>query len=113
MKILLDNHNEQVASVVNICCERIGADLVAYSADESEYDLTIKNYEDGDDISKFDLNKTLFLTPKNVSASGARYTLTKPFSPLELITFISEFSVQNMSVQAKEKWRKNLPTQAL
>ncbi len=106
MKILLDNHNEQVASVVNICCERIGADLVAYSADESEYDLTIKNYEDGDDISKFDLNKTLFLTPKNVSASGARYTLTKPFSPLELITFISEFSVQNMSVQAKEKMTK-------
>ena len=106
MKILLDNHNEQVASVVNICCERIGADLVAYSADESEYDLTIKNYEDGDDISKFDLNKTLFLTPKNVSASGARYTLTKPFSPLELITFISEFSVQNMSVQAKEKMAK-------
>lgn len=106
MKILLDNHNEQVASVVNICCERIGADLVAYSADESEYDLTIKNYEDGDDISKFDLNKTLFLTPKNVSASGARYTLTKPFSPLELITFISEFSVQNMSVQAKEKMVK-------
>lgn len=106
MKILLDNHNEQVASVVNICCERIGADLVAYSADESEYDLTIKNYEDGDDISKFDLNKTLFLTPKNVSAPGARYTLTKPFSPLELITFISEFSVQNMSVQAKEKMAK-------
>ena len=106
MKILLDNHNEKVASVVNICCERIGADLVAYSADESEYDLTIKNYEDGDDISKFDLNKTLFLTPKNVSASGARYTLTKPFSPLELITFISEFSVQNMSVQAKEKMAK-------
>ena len=106
MKILLDNHNEQVASVVNICCERIGADLVAYSADESEYDLTIKNYEDGDDISKFDLNKTLFLTPKNVSVPGARYTLTKPFSPLELITFISEFSVQNMSVQAKEKMAK-------
>ena len=106
MKILLDNHNKQVASVVNICCERIGADLVAYSADESEYDLTIKNYEDGDDISKFDLNKTLFLTPKNVSAPGARYTLTKPFSPLELITFISEFSVQNMSVQAKEKMAK-------
>ena len=106
MKILLDNHNEQVASVVNICCERIGADLVAYSADESEYDLTIKNYEDGDDISKFDLNKTLFLTPKNVSLPGARYTLTKPFSPLELITFISEFSVQNMSVQAKEKMAK-------
>lgn len=106
MKILLDNHNEQVASVVNICCERIGADLVAYSADESEYDLTIKNYEDGDDISKFDLNKTLFLTPKNVSAPGARYALTKPFSPLELITFISEFSVQNMSVQAKEKMAK-------
>ena len=106
MKILLDNHNEQVASVVNICCERIGADLVAYSADESEYDLTIKNYEDGDDISKFDFNKTLFLTPKNVSAPGARYTLTKPFSPLELITFISEFSVQNMSVQAKEKMAK-------
>jgi len=106
MKILLDNHNEQVASVVNICCERIGADLVAYSADESEYDLTIKNYEYGDDISKFDLNKTLFLTPKNVSAPGARYTLTKPFSPLELITFISEFSVQNMSVQAKEKMAK-------
>jgi len=106
MKILLDNHNEQVASVVNICCERIGADLVVYSADESEYDLTIKNYEDGDDISKFDLNKTLFLTPKNVSVPGARYTLTKPFSPLELITFISEFSVQNMSVQAKEKMAK-------
>lgn len=106
MKILLDNHNEQVASVVNICCERIGADLVAYSADESEYDLTIKNYEDGNDISKFDLNKTLFLTPKNVSVPGARYTLTKPFSPLELITFISEFSVQNMSVQAKEKMAK-------
>ena len=106
MKILLDNHNEQVASVVNICCERIGADLVAYSVDESEYDLTIKNYEDGDDISKFDLNKTLFLTPKNVSVPGARYTLTKPFSPLELITFISEFSVQNMSVQAKEKMAK-------
>ena len=106
MKILLDNHNEQVASVVNICCERIGADLVAYSADESEYDLTIKNYEDGDDISKFDLNKTLFLTPKNVLVPGARYTLTKPFSPLELITFISEFSVQNMSVQAKEKMAK-------
>ncbi|WP_298105156.1 hypothetical protein [uncultured Campylobacter sp.] len=106
MKILLDNHNEQVASVVNICCERIGADLVAYSADESEYDLTIKNYEDSDDISKFDLNKTLFLTPKNVSVPGARYTLTKPFSPLELITFISEFSVQNMSVQAKEKMAK-------
>ena len=106
MKILLDNHNEQVASVVNICCERIGADLVAYSADESEYDLTIKNYEDGDDISKFDLNKTLFLTPKNISVPGARYTLTKPFSPLELITFISEFSVQNMSVQAKEKMAK-------
>ena len=106
MKILLDNHNEQVASVVNICCERIGADLVAYSADESEYDLTIKNYEDGDDISKFNLNKTLFLTPKNVSVPGVRYTLTKPFSPLELITFISEFSVQNMSVQAKEKMAK-------
>lgn len=106
MKILLDNHNEQVASVVNICCERIGADLVDYSADESEYDLAIKNYESGDDISKFDLNKTLFLTPKNVSAPGARYTLTKPFSPLELITFISEFSVQNMSVQAKEKMAK-------
>lgn len=106
MKILLDNHNEQVASVVNICCERIGADLVDYSADESEYDLAIKNYEPGDDISNFDLNKTLFLTPKNVSASGARYTLTKPFSPLELITFISEFSVQNMSVQAKEKMAK-------
>ena len=91
MKILLDNHNEQVASVVNICCERIGADLVDYSADESEYDLAIKNYESGDDISNFDLHKTLFLTPKNVSPSGARYTLSKPFSPLELITFISEF----------------------
>ncbi len=106
MKILLDNHNEQVASVVNICCERIGADLVDYSADESEYDLAIKNYEPGDDISNFDLHKTLFLTPKNVSPSGARYTLSKPFSPLELITFISEFSVQNMSVQAKEKMAK-------
>ena len=106
MKILLDNHNEQVASVVNICCERIGADLVDYSADESEYDLAIKNYESGDDISNFDLHKTLFLTPKNVSPSGARYTLSKPFSPLELITFISEFSVQNMSVQAKEKMAK-------
>ncbi|WP_298054176.1 hypothetical protein [uncultured Campylobacter sp.] len=103
MKILLDNHNEQVASVVNICCERIGADLVDYSADESEYDLAIKNYESGDDISNFDLHKTLFLTPKNVSPSGARYTLSKPFSPLELITFISEFSLQTMSAQAKQK----------
>ena len=103
MKILLDNHNEQVASVVNICCERIGADLVDYSADESEYDLAIKNYEPSDDISNFDLHKTLFLTPKNVSPSGARYTLSKPFSPLELITFISEFSLQTMSAQAKQK----------
>ena len=103
MKILLDNHNEQVASVVNICCERIGADLVDYSADESEYDLAIKNYEPDDDISNFDLHKTLFLTPKNVSPSGARYTLSKPFSPLELITFISEFSLQTMSAQAKQK----------
>ena len=103
MKILLDNHNEQVASVVNICCERIGADLVDYSADESEYDLAIKNYELGDNISNFDLHKTLFLTPKNVSPSGARYTLSKPFSPLELITFISEFSLQTMSAQAKQK----------
>ena len=60
MKILLDNHNEQVASVVNICCERIGADLVAYSADESEYDLTIKNYEDGDDISNLILIRRCF-----------------------------------------------------
>ena len=106
MKILLDNHNEQVASVVNICCERIGADLVDYSADESEYDLAIKNYEEGDEISNFDLCKTLFLTPKNVSLSGVRYTLIKPFSPLELITFISEFSVQTMSAQAKEKMAK-------
>lgn len=106
MKILLDNHNEQVASVVNICCERIGADLVEYSADENEYDLAIKNYEEGDEISNFDLCKTLFLTPKNVSLSGARYTLIKPFSPLELITFISEFSVQTMSAQAKEKMAK-------
>ena len=106
MKILLDNHNEQVASVVNICCERIGADLVEYSADENEYDLAIKNYEEGDEISNFDLCKTLFLTPKNVSLSGVRYTLIKPFSPLELITFISEFSVQTMSAQAKEKMAK-------
>ena len=106
MKILLDNHNKQVASVVNICCERIGADLVEYSADENEYDLAIKNYEEGDEISNFDLCKTLFLTPKNVSLSRARYTLIKPFSPLELITFISEFSVQTMSAQAKEKMAK-------
>ena len=79
MKILLDNHNEQVAQVVNICCERTGSDLAPYSMDEKDYDLVIKDYEDGDTISHFDVDKTLFLISKDDIIVGSKYTLSKPF----------------------------------
>lgn len=92
MKILLDNDNASIANVVNICCERINAEVLPYSNDIDEYDLIIKNYDDGCDISEFDKTKTLFLVPKNLIGNfSSNLSLPKPFLPIDLINFLTNF----------------------
>ncbi|MDA3061817.1 MULTISPECIES: hypothetical protein [unclassified Campylobacter] len=103
MKILLDSTNEQVAKVVNICCERTHSDLAQYSMDEQDYDLVIKDYSEEDSISHFDVDKTLFLISKDDIIVGATHTLTKPFAPAELIKFISGFSSAKPNPEIKSK----------
>ncbi|MBQ9293013.1 MAG: hypothetical protein IJ211_07100 [Campylobacter sp.] len=93
MKILLDNDNASIANVVNICCERINAEVLPYSNDIDEYDLIIKNYDDGCDISEFDKTKTLFLVPKNLIGNfSSNLSLPKPFLPIDLINFLTNYA---------------------
>ncbi|MBR7047336.1 MAG: hypothetical protein IKI43_03130, partial [Campylobacter sp.] len=93
MKILLDNDNASIANVVNICCERINAEVLPYSNDIDEYDLIIKNYDDGCDISEFDKTKTLFLVPKNLIGNfSSNLSLPKPFLPIDLINFLANYA---------------------
>ena len=92
MKILLDNSNASIANVVNICCERINAEVLPYSNDISEFDLIIKNCDESCDISEFDKNKTLFLVPKSIINEFNSYKyLQKPFLPIDLINFLTNF----------------------
>ena len=92
MKILLDNDNASIANVVNICCERINAEVLPYSNDISEFDLIIKNCDESCDISEFDKNKTLFLVPKSIiNAFNSYKYLQKPFLPIDLINFLTNF----------------------
>ena len=87
MKILLDNNNAAIANVINICCERINAEVLPYSNEINEYDLIIKNYEPGCDISEFDKTKTLFLVSKNlIDNFSSNLCLPKPFLPMEILS---------------------------
>ena len=112
MKILLDNNNASIASIVNICCERINAEVLPYSNDIDEYDLIIKNCDENSDISEFDKTKTLFLVPKNLAGDfSSNLCLQKPFLPIDLINFLAKFGSnsqenqheQSVSVAMKEK----------
>ncbi|MBP5778745.1 MAG: hypothetical protein J6W17_02140, partial [Campylobacter sp.] len=93
MKILLDNNNAAIANVINICCERINAEVLPYSNEINEYDLIIKNYEPGCDISEFDKTKTLFLVSKNlIDNFSSNLCLPKPFLPIDLVNFLTNYA---------------------
>ena len=100
MKILLDNDNASIANVVNICCERINAEVLPYSNDIDEFDLIIKDCDENSDISEFDKTKTLFLVPKNIANnfSSCKY-LQKPFLPIDLINFLAKFGSNSQENQ--------------
>ena len=110
MKILLDSKNSSIINIVNICVERSNADLIN---EDGEYDLLICDY-DADEEKEFDFDKTLFLLAKGQELSGAKYKLTKPFLPTDLINFIVSFgskkddNLQNLKIQTSEIQAKNL-----
>lgn len=110
MKILLDSKNSSIVNIVNICVERSNADLIN---EDGEYDLLICDY-DADEEKEFDFDKTLFLLAKGQELSGAKYKLTKPFLPTDLINFIVSFgskkddNLQNSEIQTSEIQAKNL-----
>jgi len=96
MKVLLEGNNQIVSKIVGTSCEQAGCDLLNNSiGDNDDFELLVKDCENDTEISEFDQEKTLFLVPKTAyDKIDAKYKISKPFLPIELINFLSEYSAR-------------------
>lgn len=97
MKILLDSTNQMISKIVEICCERVGAEL----NDDADADFIIKDVDGDIDILEYDQNKTIFLISKDKTDFNTRFKITKPFLPAELINLLSSLdSIHNYTTKS-------------
>ncbi|MCI6988139.1 MAG: hypothetical protein MR902_01005 [Campylobacter sp.] len=100
MRILLLSDNQAVANVVTLCLDKPGYEIVS---DANNCDLIIKDLENAqDDITEFDLNKTLFLiSAVNFDTINVPNKIQKPFLPSKLIDFLTAYENSGVDIVAK------------
>ena len=98
MKVFLESDNSAIASIVAICCERAGSDLVEDL--DVGCDLYIKDCDQIEDIVKDE--KTLLLLPKSLKDEADKNSIIKPFLPTELINFLQNYKKESLKHNAKQ-----------
>lgn len=92
MKVLFDGSNQTVQNIVATCCEQAGFDM-AENNEKDNASLIVKDCDENTDFTEFDEDKTLFLLPKaKFLEVSVKNKIAKPFLPMELIKFLSDFS---------------------
>lgn len=107
MKILLISSDTAVESIIGLCLDKPGFELLNDESKVDECDLVVKDVDEKEELNleNFNQSKTLFLVTSS-NHINLKYKLVKPFLPTDFINFLTSY--ENILKQEEEDILKSV-----